>query len=163
MPCRCARALPDYLAFQAEIWRPGLGRLRDPRQGPEMSSSLCPRTGAQQLHGSTMILGHSLLPYMYGHVKDGFYRALNAAKYPAKNSVTLQLKNSGFQHAWRRCAAIGNSGALTIVDDLGNQDADGDGQLEHDVELAADLDRGNLTQVQRHRLCGKACRMKATL
>ena len=46
----------------------------------------------------------------------------------------------------------------TKVDNLGNQDADGDGQLEHDVELAADLDGGNLAEVQRHCLCGKTCR-----
>ena len=47
--------------------------------------------------------------------------------------------------------------ARTIVDDLGDEYADGDGQLEHDVELAADLDWSNLTEVQRYCLGGKAC------
>ena len=47
--------------------------------------------------------------------------------------------------------------ARTIVDDLGDQYADGDGQLEHEVGLAGDLDWSNLPEVQRYCLGGKAC------
>lgn len=46
---------------------------------------------------------------------------------------------------------------LTEVDALCNQDADGDGQLEHDVELAANLGGRHLREVQRHTLSGQAC------
>lgn len=51
---------------------------------------------------------------------------------------------------------------LTEVDTLCDQDADGDGQLEHDVELAANLGGRHLREVQRHTLGGQACKNETT-
>ncbi len=49
--------------------------------------------------------------------------------------------------------------SLTKVDQLGDQDADGDGQLEHDVELPAHVHRRHLGEVHRYRLGRQTCRV----
>ena len=41
-----------------------------------------------------------------------------------------------------------------VVDPLGNPDTDSGGHLEHDVQSATGVSRGNLRQVQRHSLQG---------
>ena len=50
--------------------------------------------------------------------------------------------------------------SLTEVDALSDKDADGDGQLEHDIELAANFGGSHLREVQGHRLGCQAWKQK---